>query len=611
MSERISISRHEAWITDDLGNPIGIVGPTGKKQYFITHSDDATANDPSRLAHAAEHVALGIEGAAGNSTFTKWGVRAYDTCATNITVGTTTLTHSLSNERPRFQAYTRKCVLSSASSEIRFASASFTADPVEKALSVDVYIEQMPKEFLGGSNPYITVQISNTTALGSNYSRWVFDVGYIKQGWNTLKMRFADTVSAISGAGNLPTGCNHPADVGTGFDWTGTGQFFSLTFTNMDGFTVHIDELRRPAKAVATLTLGFDASGYSATDEIYPNKVAPLMAQYGLRGYVTMTNAYELLLSGGQAWTRIASLYNAHRWDVLNHSWSHGATDIGRVVTLTSASRTSNVVTGTVSGGHGLTQNKILKASVQGATPTDMNGVFDITVTSATQFTYSATGADGAGTGTIKLYTFLSEVFTTNNAENQRLLGHEITDVTRVLKACGFPRAAPFMALPNNSVPELALLQTVCAESGIKAIRGYRGGYTQVHELGISNPWHMGSFVLDSGTSYTRLSEIQAKVQGAIDRGEHIHIFGHFIVDDENPSNSSYAPVDPDYPPAQGGNPAPPAGASLSGYGGWWYMSALRKLIENTIAPAVRSGALVVKSPSEYLKYVGEIWPQS
>ena len=59
MSERISISRHEAWVTDDLGNPIGIVGPTGKKQYFITHSDDATANDPSRLAHAAEHEAIG------------------------------------------------------------------------------------------------------------------------------------------------------------------------------------------------------------------------------------------------------------------------------------------------------------------------------------------------------------------------------------------------------------------------------------------------------------------------------------------------------------------------------------------------------------------------
>ena len=36
MGERIDISRHEAWVTDDLGNVIGIVGPTGKKNYFLT-----------------------------------------------------------------------------------------------------------------------------------------------------------------------------------------------------------------------------------------------------------------------------------------------------------------------------------------------------------------------------------------------------------------------------------------------------------------------------------------------------------------------------------------------------------------------------------------------
>ena len=557
--------------------------------------------------------------ANANAVFSKYGVSAAggswgNTCANGITIGVTSLTHSLANERPRFETYTRKCVLGASSSEIRFASATFTADQTEKALAIDVYIESMPSEFLGASNPYITVQISNTTSLGSNYSRWMFDAGYIRQGWNTLKMRQADTVSATSGAGNLPIGCNHPADAGTGFDWTGTGQFISLLFTNMNGQTVHIDQLRRPPKATPILVMGFDASGYSATDEIFVTKVAPLFAKYGMRSYCTMTNIYELLYSGGQAWRRIANLHNNYGWDVINHTWSHGGTTVGRVVTITSLVRDgANLVTATVSGGHNLPVNTVIKGSIQGATGspgTDMNtsaasAMPDITVTSTTQFTYSSTGAAGTATGTPKLYTFLSEVFSANNAENVRLLTHELADVTRVLKYNGFSRAQRVVAFPNNSVPELSLLQTVCSSAGITFGRAYRGGYTFVHELGIDNPLNFGSYVMDSGTSYTRLSEIQAKVQGAVDRGEHIWIFGHFILDDEDPANAAYFPVDPDYPPSQGGNPAPPAGASLSGFGGWWYYSQLRKLMENTVGPLVASGQLLVMSPSEYAAYMG------
>ena len=558
---------------------------------------------PLPLANAPL-TAYGVSAASGS-----WG----NTCANGITIGVTSVTQSLANERPRFETYTRKCVLGASSSEIRFASASFTADQTQKALCVDVYIESMPSEFLGASNPYITVQISNTTSLGSNYSRWVFDSGYIRQGWNTLKMRQADTVSATSGAGNLPTGCNHPADVGTGFDWTATGQFFSLTFTNMNGFTVHVDQLRRPAKAQPVLVIGFDASGYSATDDVFVTKVAPLFKSYGFRSYCTMTNVYELIYSGGTAWQRIANLYNTYGWDVINHTWSHGGTTVGRVVTITSLVRDgANLVTATVSGGHSLTVNTVIKGSIQGATGspgTDMNtdptlAMPDITVTSATQFTYASTGAAGTATGTPKLYTYLSEVFSANNAENVRLLNHEITDIQRVLKGSGFNRSLPVAVMPNNSVPDLTLMQTVCNTAGVKFSRAYRGGYSFVNEFGIDNPLNFGSFVMDSGTSYTRLSELQAKVAGAISRGEHLWIFGHFILDDENPANAAYKPVDPDYPPGQGGNPSPPSGASLSGYGGWWYYSQLRKLIQDTVGPAIRNGSLLVMSPSEYAAYM-------
>lgn len=236
--------------------------------------------------------------------------------------------------------------------------------------------------------------------------------------------------------------------------------------------------------------------------------------------------------------------------------------------------------------------------------PCDLNGVFDATITSSTALTYTAAGADGSGSGTIKGYTYLSEIFTANNAENVRLLNHELADVQRILWSNGFSRGAKWIAFPNNSVPELSLLQAVTAGCGIRFARAYRGGYTFVNELGIDNPLNMGSFVMDSGTNYTKLSDIQAKVAGAIVRGEHIHIFGHYILDDEDPANVAYKPVDPDYPPGQGGNPAPP-GSSLVGFGGWWYLSQLRKLIENTIGPAIRNGTLIAKSPSEYATYMG------
>lgn len=544
-----------------------------------------------------------------NSIFTKYGVSAAggswgNTCANGITVGVISTTTSLSNERSRFETYTRKVIISAASAEVRFNSANFTADQTDKALCFDIYIESMPSEFLGGSNPYIDVTLHNSTTFGANYSRWSFNAGYLRQGWNTLKMRQADTVSATAGAGNLPIGANHNTDVGTGFDWTGTGQCMQVVFNNMNGQTVHIDQLRRPAKAKPVLVIGFDASGYSSTDEVFVTKVAPLFASYGIRSYCTMTNIYELIYSGAQAWMRLANLYNNFRWDIINHTWSHGGTEVGRVITATSVSRTTNVVTFTVSGGHNLTVNKIIRVSVQGATPSDLNGVFDCTVTSTTAFTYTAAGVDGSGTGTIKGYTYLSEVFAANNAENVRLLTHELADITRVMKTSGFSRAQNVVAFPNNSVPELSLLQSVCSSAGIRFGRAYRGGYTFVHELGIDNPLNFGSFVMDSGTNYTKLSEIKARVTGAIDRGEHIWIFGHYILDDEAAANVAYKPVDPDFPPSQGGNPNPPAGASLAGFGGWWYLSQLRSLLVDTIGPAIANGSLLVMSPSEYAAYM-------
>lgn len=604
---RRQVEQSDLTATERLACLAGTYGPEVRSQ--VLENLGVLQNPVSRAVTSSLSPAAVIPGAgAANAIITKYGTSAAaggwgNTCATNSTIGLTTITRTLSNERPRFETYTQKCGMGSAASEIRFASANFTADQTEKALSIDVYIENMPSELLAPNNPYITVNISNTTSLGSNYSRWTFGAQYLRQGWNTLKMRQADTISATEGAGNLPTGVSHSADVGTGFDWTGTGQFFALAFNNMNGFTVHVDQLRRPAKARAVLTIGFDACGFNATDETPVTKVAPMLALYGIRSYCTLTNEYEMLYSGTQAWVRLANLYNNYGWDAINHTWSHGATTVGRVLTATSASRTSNVVTFNVSTGHNLPVNKVVKIGMQGGSASDANVVADCTVTSTTAYTYTAAGADGAITG-LKGYTFLSEVINTPSAENQRLLDHEIVDIARVQLASGFSRSVPFMGFPNNSVPDLTTLQVSCAKAGIRFGRGYRGGYTLVNEFGVDNPLNMGSFIMDSGAVFLRLSELKAKILAAIARGDHIHIFGHFLLDDEDPANAAYFPVDPDYPPGQGGNPVPPS-AGLSGVGGWYYMSQFRRLIEDTVGPAIAAGTLLALSPSEYSAYMG------
>lgn len=554
-----------------------------------------------------------------DSILTKYGATGYDIArasgsSTNLTFGTTDLTHTVSNERPRFSTYTRKCTMgSSGTSEIRISRFTpIAADPTEKAFSIDIYLETHPNEFLGaGNNPDIIVALSSstTTSIGSNYSRWTFDAIGLRQGWNTLKMRSADTVDATSAySGNLPYGVKRLADTGTGFNFaTESLGYISLTFEHMGSAVVHLDQIRTPAKAKAVLVIGFDANGSSASDDVFINKVAPLFAQYGIRSYFTYTNIYELIYAGTASWTRMATLYNAWGWDCINHTWSHGATNVGRNVTLSSLVAASDVMTATFASAHAIPIGTTFKAKVSGGSISQANGIFDMVATTTTAATYTATGAGtGTSTGTITLTSFLSEVFASDTTENRRLLLHEIKDASDSMKAVGFGRAANYLAYPNNMVPELTILQYACAAAGVKLGRAVRNGYTNVNELGIDNPLNMGSFTMDSGSTATLTSYVAAKINGAISRGDHIQIYGHYILDDTDPAMSAYWPTadGSEYPPANNGNPSPPS-ASLSGTGGWWYYSQLRNLVVNTIAPAIANGTLLVMSPSEYATYMG------
>lgn len=65
----------------------------------------------------------------------------------------------------------------------------------------------------------------------------------------------------------------------------------------------------------------------------------------------------------------------------------------------TTLTRSNNIVTAVTSVAHGFTNGSIVEIS--GAVPSNMNGSFTVTVTNSTTFTYTASGVDGAASGTI------------------------------------------------------------------------------------------------------------------------------------------------------------------------------------------------------------------
>lgn len=565
-------------------------------------------------AHADQHALLG---ATPGAVFTKYGVTAFDITRAEAFAGfavtANNCTHSISNERGRWSAYSRRLVLTASPAEFKpravsaGAPLSIFADPTENAFSVAVYLEENPTEFANPNNPYITLYLSNLWSGGANQSRWTFSSQYLRQGWNILTVRQADVVSGVEGAGDMPAGQTRNSDLGTGFNWSQSLEFMNFTFTNFpSGAVVHIDQVRRPAKAKPVLVIGFDAIGAFSSDEVLKTKVAPLFRSAGIRGYATMTHVYDILYAGGAGWTRFGVLQKDWLWDAIPHTWSHGATAVGGNMTLASLVSAADLVTVTYASAHGIALGRKYKAKISGASITAANGVFELTATTTTQATYTAAGAgSGTATGTIKLNTFLSEVFSSDTTENRRLMEQELVRNTMAMRTSGFARGIGYLAYPNNSVPHIDVIGAVASKAGVVLGRGARGGYAFLDEIGIDNPLNFGSYILDNGvTLATKTSYIQGKVAGAIARGVHLHIFGHFILDDEDPANSAYAPVSPDDPPGVNGNPAPPGGASQSG-GGWWYLSQLRTLVESTIKPAVAAGNLLVMSPSEYVRYLG------
>lgn len=517
-----------------------------------------------------------------------------------ITWGYTSATSALDKTYQRFSNYTLRLDLAANTAQILKGTRTITCDPVDQLLSIDIYLPFMP--ISGASGHSINVTLTNATGSSGNNNVYSFDSNYLRQGWNSLRMWAGDAVGA-SGTGTLAYGATKASN-GTGLDMTANIGYIEMTFNNMNGKSVYLDGVRRGAKTKTTLVMGFDATGTGTNDNVMTNKVAPLFAQYGYRGYFTVTNVYDMLYAGSTDDLRKRALYSTFGWDALNHTWNHGGTVPGGSSTVT-GSATADLVT-IAKTAHGNVIGSKWHAAISGATPSAANGVWEMTATTANAFTYTAAGAGTVAlTGTVTYSTLLADVVPSASTLSTQIVNHELTDLAKVMRSTGFNRAASIGAWPNNSVPDLTTTQNACTTAQIGLFRGIKGGTVKINEFGIDNPLHFGSVEWGSGTTATTLQYVKDKLTGAIGRGEHLWTYGHYVLDDTDPANAAFFPVDNGLAPGAGSNPNPPAAGAQGGTGGWWYLSTINRFFAEAVAPAIAAGTLEVKRPSDWAQQIG------
>jgi hypothetical protein len=553
--------------------------------------------------------------------------RGSDLINTTISTGWTRsgagTAYSVSSLYSRRSSHTLLVDMTSASADavIEWTNATgVAADPTDQLLAFDVYVPEVVSANVGGTIS-MAIFVSNATTYAAPGTLWVVNSNYLRQGWNQIVLCGLDADGALDGdrgTGTLPFGMSKAGASGgaSPLNWSNPIKFIQITFTynaaNKRKF--HLDsQIRIPAKIKPFVNVGFDSSGASLTDDEFLTDTAPFMQSLGIPSYFTMTQVYDAIYMGTQDDTRRESLYGAYEWDAINHSWSHGASVPGAFY----ASGNTLVVTGTgtlatltLSGAHGWTiGTKVLIAVIgaTGASSTNANGVFEATVTTTTAVAYTiAGGTDGTATGTVKASTYLNDVFNTVAVTNQPIilgannalaaLKHEFVDINYYGRMKGWLRGAKFMAYPNNSYPDMKIMEPVAELAGIKLARGLAGSTVRVGEFGVDNPLALGSVELNSGSAGSTYTNIVNAVQGAINRGQGICIFGHFILNE-----AGIAVVDPDSPPGKNGNPAAPGPST----GLWWYRVTFRKLM-NHLAARQAAGELDFVSADDLVYQLAE-----
>lgn len=499
----------------------------------------------------------------------------------------TAITKTASSDFPRWTIENLRCDITSNSSQLRIQNQSWTLDPVDQLLSIDVYI---PFIVTGGN---INVTIFNSSNYSGVYTEYSFNPNYLRQGWNSLRMWGGDTVGA-AGTGTLALGAGK-SNVGGGCDHAAAIGYCEILIQSMNGKTVYIDQARRGAKFTPALVMGFDATGNNSADAVFTKAggVADVFLQRGVPSYFTATQIYDLQYGGGADEKRKDTLYNDYEWDCINHCWSHGATHPGGSRTVT-ASRSSNVVTLIYPAGSlELPVGSVFYQTVSGATPADINGRFRCVVASPTTVTYTAAGADGAATGTIKASTLIQDVVTGTDATSQMIIDFEVGALNKAARTRGFYRGLTLGAWPNNSCGDINATKIACDKAGVNYFRGVKGKTVKLSEFGVDNQYNFGSIEMGSGVSATTVTDFKNALLGAIGRGEHLWTFGHHVLDETTLGTS----VDLEYPPSSGGNPAPPTTSLVSG---WWYLGSIKRFIDEAVLPAVASDGLLLLSPTQW-----------
>lgn len=583
-------------IFNEDGDLIGIQNPKGHGEDFlpVRLSSDGT----SLVSGDRNYPVKELRTSMARNRIVK---RGSDLINTTISTGWTRsgagTVYRASSLYSRRSSHTMEVDMTSASADATLEWSNATgvaADPTDQLLSLDVYIPEVVSANVGGTVS-MSIFVSNATSYSAPGTAWVVNSNYLRQGWNQITLCGLDADGALSGdrgTGTLPFGMSKTgASAGASpLNWSNPIKFIQIVFTynSANKRKFYLDsQIRIPAKIRPFVCVGFDSSGASLTDDEFLNDTAPFMKSLGIPSYFTMTQVYDAIYMGTQDDTRRETLYSTYGWDAVNHSWSHGASVPGAYYASGNSlvvSGTGTLATITLSGAHGWTIGTRVLLAVMGATgasSTNANGVFEATVTTTTALTYAISGGtDGTATGTVRASTYLNDVFhsvaVTNlpiilGADNAlAALKHEFVDINYYGRMKGWLRGSRFAAYPNNSYPDMRIMETVAALAGIKLARGLAGTTVRVGEFGVDNPLALGSIELNSGSAGSTYTDIVNAVQGAINRGQGICIFGHFLRDE-----SLDAVVDPDSPPGKNSNPAAPGTSP----GLWWYRVTFRKLM--------------------------------
>lgn len=585
--ETLTLSAADEAVYVDAGKAVYL---SEKTELVVTGGDmsaPGTDSPPLNMERNAEGNAWGIRDENGALAmgipqavpYSSYSSIVMDFTNPTVSWSYTNATGALSKDYQRDTNYTLALTFSGAavsSAQIRKGSLTgFTADPDDKMLTLDVYIPFIPTS--GANGHSISVTLFNTTGYSGDNITFSFDSGYIRQGWNSLRM-WQDDTNGAAGTGTLAIGAGKTV-AGQGCNMASNIGYIEVNFNNMTGKTVYLAPFTRSLKAAKTLIMmHWDATGASNSDDVIVSSIAPMLARYGVRGNFTYTDVYDGLYTGSADDLRKQELYHKWGWDAMFHTTNHGGTRPGGTATVT-LSRTSNVVTATWGVAHGIPNTAKWHAAIYGATPNDMNGVFEFTYASATTATYTAAGADGAGSGTITYSTLLKDVINDAGTVSQQICDHEIVDNVLSMRSVGYNRGSTTGAWPNNSCPDITATAVSFAKVGAKLARGISGGTAKPSRFGgLDNPFNFGSVEMGSGTSATTLTYAKQKLDGALGRGEHLPLYGHYNVDEKDPRNIVHVNANLEYAPGQGGNPNPPL--TNGSYNGYWYSGTVELFIQ-------------------------------